>query len=316
MNTITRFLNENDKGNLELFFRRYDFDKSSSLLLDEDFITEGLKTGDYVVGCFVDGNIIGICTLGGADYEEFDELKSVGLPGFLSDLYVLSNYRNNGYARLLIKAALAYQNEWDVISAQLLDFSLKPFFESFGFEQNGDSNIFVKKVEFEEQIQLLAELFGCKVSFEQRVYSDKQNSLWYGGEVITLHKEGFKFHIDANGDVRGWLWRCKEGESPTQVFYIKDKHRGGDFGKEMSTYIDNDKELYKLCDTDGELKKGAYTYTLELDNNNWWEVFVTTPDGKWHDLMYALESGEIKDAVIEMLDCIPELKKYLEQEGE
>lgn len=153
---------------------------------------------------------------------------------------------------------------------------------------------------------------GCELQFYREISEEKQNSLWYGGEVVTILKDGYKFHLHANGDVIGELYRSKGIIGPVSLlFYIKDKSNMGDFGIELAQYISTDEDLNVLTDalSDGQLKKDGFIYKLELSNNNWWEVFVTTPDGKWHDLMCDLSSDKLFDAIFEVIDSIPELKK-------
>lgn len=162
------------------------------------------------------------------------------------------------------------------------------------------------------QLKEKAAAKGCELQFHCEVSEEKQNSLWYGGEVVTILKDGYKFHLHANGDVIGSLYRSKGIIGPVSLlFYIKDKSNMGDFGMELSHYISTDKELNVLTDalSDGQLKKDGFIYKLELSNNNWWEVFVTSPDGKWHDLMCDLGSDKLADAIIEVIASIPELIK-------
>lgn len=162
------------------------------------------------------------------------------------------------------------------------------------------------------QLKEKAAAKGCELQFHCEVSEEKQNSLWYGGEVVTILKDGYKFHLHANGDVIGSLYRSKGIIGPVSLlFYIKDKSNMGDFGMELSQYISSDEELNVLTDalSDGQLKKDGFIYKLELSNNNWWEVFVTSPDGKWHDLMCDLGSDKLADAIIEVIASIPELIK-------
>lgn len=167
------------------------------------------------------------------------------------------------------------------------------------------------------QLKEKAAAKGCELQFCREIPKEKQNSLWYGGEVVTILKDGYKFHLYANGDVIGELYRSKGIIGPVSLlFYIKDKSNMGDFGIELAQYISTDEELGVLTDatSDGQLKKDGFIYKLSLTDNNWWEVFITKPDGSYHDFLYELESNKLSDAIIEVIDSIPDLIKEIKED--
>lgn len=55
---------------------------------------------------------------------------------------------------------------------------------------------------------------------------------------------------------------------------------------------------------------------LEVDiidtkhQNNWWECFLYLPDGRFIDMMMALESDWISEAILEVADSMDEILEY------
>ena len=56
-------------------------------------------------------------------------------------------------------------------------------------------------------------------------------------------------------------------------------------------YLKTDHALYAAM---GDTHK---RYRLDMEHNNWWECFVYTPEGKFHDMMWALDSDHIFEGV-------------------
>lgn len=45
-------------------------------------------------------------------------------------------------------------------------------------------------------------------------------------------------------------------------------------------------------------------YRLDMEHNNWWECFVYTPEGEFHDMMWALDSDHIFEGVEVVLSAM------------
>ena len=153
---------------------------------------------------------------------------------------------------------------------------------------------------------------GCELQFCCEVSKEKQKSLWYGGEVVTILKDGYKFHLHANGDVIGKLYRSKSiVGTASLLFYVKDKNNVGNFGAELARYISSDEELDVLFDAYGGslLHKDGFVYDLEMTDSNCWEVFITKPDGISFAPMLEIGSDKLSEAIFEVIDSIPELIK-------
>lgn len=149
---------------------------------------------------------------------------------------------------------------------------------------------------------------GCELQFYREISKEKQNSLWYGGEVVTILKDEYKFHLHANGDVIGKLYRSKSiVGTASLLFYVKDKNNMGNFGAELARYISSDEELDVLFDF--LLTKDGFVYDLEMTDSNCWEVFITKPDGISFAPMLEIGSDKISDAIFEVIDSIPDLVK-------
>jgi len=88
-------------------------------------------------------------------------------------------------------------------------------------------------------------------------------------------------------------------EKNIEIAYIKDKNNGGWFDNEMSRYITNDDMLLDLVNRN----------KLVFDYNNWWECFVIDDKGKFHDLLWSLDSINIFDAIEEVKNSIDNVIK-------
>ena len=135
---------------------------------------------------------------------------------------------------------------------------------------------------------------------------NRMHSLWYGGNMVSIKYKGYTFHIDAAGEVRAYLYLKSSGN---RLCYVKDKTNGGYFSSEMTPYFRSDKTLYKLIDGKHLL------YDLSLHNTNWWECFLTDPQGKFHDIMWALSDDNLFSAVAEALGSLEEKIKYIEEDS-
>ena len=119
---------------------------------------------------------------------------------------------------------------------------------------------------------------------------NRQHFLWYGGDMVSIAYRGYRFIVSAVGDVIATLTRKSDN---VEVCDIRDKGNTGQFGREIASYIKNDAELKQLMADDHPL------YQLDLTDNNWWECFCYDPQGQFHDLMLALDSDGVIDAVVE-----------------
>lgn len=123
-----------------------------------------------------------------------------------------------------------------------------------------------------------------------------QNNLWYGGDIAEIKYKNHRLVIAAVGDVRVEV----ADENDNYVGYVKDKNNAGIFYKEFRHFIRDDKHLVKLI-TDNH---------IIFENNNWWECFLYLPDGRFVDMMMALESDWISEAILEVADSMDEILEY------
>ena len=142
-------------------------------------------------------------------------------------------------------------------------------------------------------------LEDVSVVFNEKIRARQYRSLWYGGEVAVIRYKQYKFLLSATGDVYANL--MDKADDSRSLFYVKDKNNGGFLADELIPYIKTDTELYAaMCGTHKR-------YLLELDYNNWWECFLVDPEGNFHDLMMALDSDGVFDAVAEILAEMDEI---------
>jgi hypothetical protein len=130
---------------------------------------------------------------------------------------------------------------------------------------------------------------GIEVDYDL-IDDQHQSSYWYGGDCAEFTYKGCTIDICANGDVIASLID-KDGE---EVAYCKDKGNNGSFYWEMSPYIKNDEELYQA------IKDG----NLIIEDNNWWEVFVTKNNNCYVDLCLLLDSEYLMEAIEEAVEEI------------
>lgn len=132
-----------------------------------------------------------------------------------------------------------------------------------------------------------------EIHIDADVLPHQQAHYWYGGEMATIKFNGYIFCLEALGDVYARLYQRSDLNEPLE--HIGDKHNHGALGNTLRHYIETDAELEQLIE-------GTHpTYTLELEDNNWWECFVIDPDGVWYDLMWNLDSTLLSEAIEEVL---------------
>lgn len=104
--------------------------------------------------------------------------------------------------------------------------------------------------------------------------------------------------IVANGDVYASYY-----ENGEESIYVKDKNNAGSFYWKMGSVIKNDEQLYELMNSDGDTR-------LEIDYNNWWEVFAHCR-GIFIDMMHVLDSDLLNEAMEEVYESLDEVLEYL-----
>lgn len=137
-----------------------------------------------------------------------------------------------------------------------------------------------------------------KVKIIDFIDKDHRSHYWYGGQCATIEHNGYTASIEAIGDV--YAEYAPKGE---YKFHVKDKNNAGWFYHEMHNDIKSDQELYHA------IQNGD----LVIDNNNWWECFIYDKDGKFHDLMWALDDDYIDDAIETVKEELDRMIKYLEE---
>ena len=136
------------------------------------------------------------------------------------------------------------------------------------------------------------------IQFNDKISLKRMDSYWYGGNVADVIYNGYTFHIEAIGDVCASLL---SNHDDRQLCYVKDKNNAGVFRCEMQQYFRTDKVLDKL------LRGEHHSYYLSIENNNWWECFLTDPQGNFHDLMWVLNDDDIFSAIDEVLENFDEI---------
>ena len=114
-----------------------------------------------------------------------------------------------------------------------------------------------------------------QITWLQNFTNDRKDSIWYGGDIVSIKIGKYFITIGAYGDIRA----CINGE------YYVDKCNGGSFVEYLNEQgIHNDEELSNA------IKNGQ----LEFGNNNWFEAFIWDDENK--------DYIETYDTIIDELD--------------
>lgn len=156
-------------------------------------------------------------------------------------------------------------------------------------------------LENKETIAEYADRKGFSIEVYDSPEKDRQSHYWYGGVLVTLthNQTGDKFELWANGDVRATLF----DKDRYELVFVKDKQNQAMFYSEMFEYIKNDEELYSLINEEDEGKP-----YLEIDNNNWFELFSCYRDERMN-FEEVLDASEYEEAFKEAIDVILEFMK-------
>lgn len=145
--------------------------------------------------------------------------------------------------------------------------------------------------------------FPFQIVFHGHIARNQYDSLWYGGDIAEVQYRGWRFILSACGDIFATL--SDKADPDHELFYVKDKNNRGILGTELQHYIANDKALLAA-------RLGHHTkYRLEMDSGNWWECFPVSEDGKFHDIMWALESDSVLDALPEIIGSMDDIVQQL-----
>ena len=133
----------------------------------------------------------------------------------------------------------------------------------------------------------------------------KNSSFWYGGQVSYIAYKGYRFYLDAVGDIRiGYT--AKEGDEPE---WFKDRNNGGQMREWFGDIFPDDESLYEAINNHRTKKYPQ----LEMGNNNWWECLVQDSRNQMHDLMWVLETDNYFEAIDEIVagmdDVIEEIER-------
>lgn len=108
-------------------------------------LSNALDSDDYAWGVFKNNTLIGVCSMGGADCTDDNDIESH--PSYtddsvlLSDVYVIPEFRHKGNGQEFLKTVFEmYQNTYQKqsIFIELLDSSLCKFYETLEFTKIND----------------------------------------------------------------------------------------------------------------------------------------------------------------------------------
>ena len=136
-----RYLNSGDIPAAEEFCDIYEANPDWRVGIDPDDFIDGISEDtDYFIGAFVDDELVGVVTLGGAD-GVVDEATCED--ALFSDLYVIPEKRSSGIGARLIEYALSEAaKEYTGVYGDILDDNLYHYYKRFGFQLVSDGLIY------------------------------------------------------------------------------------------------------------------------------------------------------------------------------
>lgn len=134
-----------------------------------------------------------------------------------------------------------------------------------------------------------------EIELHQEIEYGKCSSIWYGGILASVTSGENEFSLYAYGDVRAYLIDKRSNET---VAYVKDKTNDGCFDDEMAQYIKNDTHLTAI------IRQEDPIYSLEIDNNNWFETFLDKLNGEETDNSFVSECDNVFEAIAEIVENI------------
>lgn len=133
------------------------------------------------------------------------------------------------------------------------------------------------------------------IELHQQIEYGKCSSIWYGGFLASVTSDENEFSLYANGDVRAYLVDKHNYET---IVYVKDKSNVGRFGDEMSQYIKNDVHLMEI------IRQEDPIYSLEMDDNNWFETFFDKLNGVETNNSFVSECDNVFEAITEIVENV------------
>lgn len=128
------------------------------------------------------------------------------------------------------------------------------------------------------------------IHYEQpMIDSDHRHSLWYGGDVLSIDYKGYTLTLRANGEVRGWYQKSQD----EPLIEIRDSSCHGDFYGIFQNIIPSDAILMSL------LLPGDKQTILNMEDTNWWEVFISQGDDEITSV--PLDSETYDEAITELV---------------
>ena len=156
----------------------------------------------------------------------------------------------------------------------------------------------MKKSEFDRRMAAIMaqeQALGVKIEILDLHDEDHLDCVWYGGKCAEItYPDGWKVLIEANGDIR--LYGNAEGIGSLEV---TDKNNGGRVFRELGHRLDDD-DITRL---EGSDDPSNY---LVFGNNNWFELNVVSPSGRFIDMC---DADNILDG--NLLDCLEGVGDYL-----
>lgn len=136
-----------------------------------------------------------------------------------------------------------------------------------------------------------AEKYGAELQVmdDDFIDDDHLDCLWYGGHIGSIVYKGHEISIEVHGEVS--IYGDPGDEELCDLTYV-NKQGTGAYNLAASDTL---RTAFK---NDAELRAALMENRLVVENNNWVEFFVLTPDGAWHD------GDVIDDDVLDAFDDI------------
>ncbi len=131
------------------------------MIENDCYCLEEEDESEYAFGAFIDNKLIGYCTIGGADVID-DEPAITKDPKYnpyhdllLSDVYILPEYRNNGYGSCMVEEAIKIKQglepDANNIYLTVMDENLGCFYQKIGFSWVDETDPYYMAKELDEK---------------------------------------------------------------------------------------------------------------------------------------------------------------------
>lgn len=170
-------------------------------------VADMLDSEGYAWGLFKDKNLIGYCTIGGADeLVNNEKAQYIGCSQdslLLSDVFVMPQHRGQGCALFLVNEAIKLRTKDDpqLVFLDLLDDDLSHLYEKIGFSLIDDSYFMVRD-ERAPEVKAFEQAFAHYSSIDKSMLTNRDYLFDHSDKLLECYKRGEQLDLM---DVDCWV---------------------------------------------------------------------------------------------------------------